>query len=95
MEPEEATRYRAVTARLNNLSADRPDIQYAVVVASRGAQNPTTIDEQRVKRIVRYLAHHRRLVWRFELETEPKQVVVFIGPATRRAEGAPWVASCA
>ncbi len=38
---EEASRYRRVSARANYLSADRPDIQYAVKEICRGMAKPT------------------------------------------------------
>ena len=39
---EQASRYRALAARLNYLSSDRPDMQYAVKEACREMSSPTT-----------------------------------------------------
>ena len=39
--PEEATRYRGITARANYLAADRPDIMYSVKELCRGMARPT------------------------------------------------------
>ena len=40
LDAAESRRYRAVTARLNYLAADRVDIQYAVKEAARGMSSP-------------------------------------------------------
>ena len=49
----EATKFRAVAARLNYLSPDRPDIQYAVKETARRMSAPKTSDWQALRRIVR------------------------------------------
>ena len=59
-EPEEMTRadqtnYRAMAARCNYLSLDRPDIQYASKEVCRWMQGPTWSDWLAIKRIARYL----------------------------------------
>ena len=45
----EATKYRAVIARCNYLSPDRPDISYAVKELARAMANPTFGDMVRLK----------------------------------------------
>ena len=62
---EEATRYRAVTARLNYLALDRPDIQYATKEVSKKMSNPRKTDWRGLKRIGRYLLGALRLVQHF------------------------------
>ena len=42
LEGTEATDYRAIAARLNYLSADRPDLQYATKEACRDMSSPTS-----------------------------------------------------
>lgn len=50
-----ATKYRAITARANFLSIDRPDIQYAVKEASRSMTSPTEADWPKLERLAKYL----------------------------------------
>ena len=52
----EATKFRAVVARLNYLAMDRPDIQYATKEAAKRMANPRKPDWLLLKRIGRYLA---------------------------------------
>ena len=58
----DATKYRAVAARLNYLSQDRPDLQYATKEASRIMSNPRESDWTSLKRIGRYLVGTPRTV---------------------------------
>ena len=58
---KEATRYRAVIARCNYMSPDRPDIAFAVKELGRAMAEPTNGDAQRLKRLGRYLKSKPRL----------------------------------
>ena len=58
--------YRSLLGKEMYVAWDRPDIQYATNVAARSCARPTTMDMMRVKRIARYLAHRRELLWCFE-----------------------------
>ena len=66
-----ATKYRAIVARANFLSIDRPDIQYAVKEASRCMAKPTEGDWPKLDRIARYLVLKPRAVthypWRAQI----------------------------
>merc|ERR1712078_164577 len=73
LNPEETTRYRAITARANYLAADRPDIMYAVKELSRGMAKPTEMQWHKLKRLGRYLLDNRRTILRYDLqEHEPE-----------------------
>ena len=61
----EATRYRALVARLNYLSQDRPHVQYVVKEASRRMSSPRESGWVALKRIGRYLAGALRTVQLF------------------------------
>ena len=63
-----ATDYRALTARMNYLASDRPDIAYAAKELCRDFSSPTAKSVERLKRAVRYLCHKPRLVWHFEYQ---------------------------
>jgi hypothetical protein len=57
---EELWNYRSIIGKLNFLAQmTRPDISMAVHNCARFASNPTSLHEQAVKRIGRYLAHTR------------------------------------
>ena len=51
----EATQFRAVTARLNSLALDCPNIQFATKEISREMSSPTTKSHEKLKRLARYL----------------------------------------
>ena len=74
---ESATQYRAIAARLNYLSTDRPDIQYATKECCRDMATPTTGSQRRLLRIARYLVGRPRLVWRFDMQGSVDVVEAF------------------
>ena len=65
LDPDSAHHYRSLLGKLMYVAWDRPDIQFGTGAASRGASRPTTVDDQRVKRVARYLSHRKVLQWRF------------------------------
>ena len=67
---EQATRYRGITARLNYLAADRPDIQFSVKEVCRDMSTPSAGSWRKLERIGRYLVGCPRLIWRFDLQHE-------------------------
>ena len=72
LEGEAATTYRALSARLNDLAQDRPDLAYVAKELCRDFAKPTRKSVEKLKRAVRYLAHVPRLVWHFEHQ-QPEQ----------------------
>ena len=77
LEDEEATRYRAIAARINYLSADRPDLQYAAKEVCRDMSTPTDGSWRRLVRIARYLIGHPCLIWKHELQDEVETAEAF------------------
>ena len=57
----EATKFRAIVARLNYRSPDRPDIAYIVKELARAMFDPTNGDWLRLKRLGRYVKGKPRL----------------------------------
>ena len=53
LDNEQATRYRALIARCNYLSPDRPDVSFAVKELARNMANPRRGDWTRLKRLGR------------------------------------------
>ena len=71
---KEATKYRAVIARCNYISPDRPDISYAVKELARGMAHPIHGDMQRLRRLGRYLKGKPRLQQWYEWQ--PSQATI-------------------
>ena len=70
--------YRSIVGGLMYVGHDRCDIQYSVKEAGRSMQNPTEIDLWKVKRICKYLAHHREMDWKLELREQPEELRVSV-----------------
>ena len=65
LSPEGATSFRALAARANYLSQDRPDLAYAAKELCRDFSAPTQASVERLKRLVRYLIKRPRLVYHY------------------------------
>ena len=76
--PSQATLYRALTARANYLSMDRPEISYAVKELSRGMTAPTLSDWSRLKRLGRYLKKRPRARIFFPHQRQTRTVTVLV-----------------
>ena len=63
---EEATLYRALSARANFLSQDKPDINFATKELCREFAAPNQKSHLRPKRLIRYLVGLPRLVYQFD-----------------------------
>ncbi len=77
MEAKDATRYRAIVARLNYMAADRADIQFAVKEAARHMSTPTKSNWHALKRIGQYLKGRPRLVLRYQWQSCGGTVVTY------------------
>ena len=78
LEAGEATRYRAIVARLNYLALDRPDRDFAVKEAAKKTSAPCAPDLQLRKRICRYLKGAPRAVQAFVWQNEPSELVTCV-----------------
>ena len=76
--PEAATQFRGVVARLNYLSADRADLQYAVKEAAKIMATPRVPDVKLLKRIGRYLKGAPRVVRLFVWQTNPTELTAYV-----------------
>ena len=74
---EAATMYRALSARINYLAQDRPDLAYCAKELCRDFSKPTSKSVEKLKRAGRYLCHHPRMVWHFEYQTPDDAVDVY------------------
>ena len=66
LSPEDATNYRALSARANFLAQDRSDIGYSGKELCREFAVPTRNSYARLKRVARYLAGKPRLVYDYK-----------------------------
>lgn len=71
------TAYRALVARANYLSPDRPDISFAVEGLARGMSRPLLGDWNRLKRLARYLKGKPRGVINFAWQRCADKVSVY------------------
>ena len=66
------TRYRAIAARANYLSADQPDAQFSCKEACRFMARLTYVNWKSLKRLGRFFVGRPRLVFRFDLQDAEK-----------------------
>ena len=78
MTSQAATDYRALSARINYLASDRPDVAYPAKELCRDFSSPTQKSVERLKRAVRYLRHKPRLVWHFNFQSPCKDLTVCV-----------------
>ena len=71
LSPEEATMYRALSARANYLAQDRLDISFSSKELCRMFAIPTHASYAKLKRLVRYLVGVPRLVYVFDFQDCP------------------------
>ena len=70
LDPADATTFRGLSARLNFLSLDCPDLQFPVKELSRDMANPKNSSWSRMKKIARYLVNRKSVVWHFKWQDE-------------------------
>ena len=70
----DASKYRAITARLNYLAQDRPELLYAAKECSRRMSAPEEGDWIILKRVGRYLVHSPRVVQMFRWQEMPTKI---------------------
>ena len=62
---EEAREYRGITARLNYLAQDSPELQFPVKEICRGMAKPRRGDWKKLKRVARFLIGRRAVRWEY------------------------------
>ena len=65
MDSSKCAPYRAVVARANYLSSDRPELQFSGKEVCRWMSAPTDLSLAALKRLVRYVHGHKRLVYHY------------------------------
>ena len=77
LDPGEANKFGALTARLNYVAADRPDLQFAVKECARHMARPHVARWHLQTKIARYLLYRPRLVFEYKFQLSPRCVSVF------------------
>ena len=77
LQGEEATRYRAVVARVNYLSQDRADIRYSTMRLCSRMSSPTPRDMEKLKRMARYLKGRPRMPALFAWQSRHSKIIAF------------------
>ena len=75
---EDATMYRALSARCNYLAQDRPDIGFASKELCRDFSNPNLNSFKKLKRLARYLAGLPRLLYHHKWQDAPEGVDIYV-----------------
>lgn len=75
LNPEEATCFRALSARCNYLAQDRPGIALAAKELCKEFSQPTRRSYERLKRLGRYLVGHSRLACKYNLLNEVPEFI--------------------
>ena len=78
LSPADATMYRALAARCNYLSQDRPDIAFSSKELCREFSVPNKMSFQKLKRLARYLCGMPRLVYRYPWQDMPDVLDVYV-----------------
>ena len=60
---EEAKDFRGLSARMNFMSQDGPDLQFPIKVCSREMGSPKRGSWKRMKKLARYLVGRKKVVW--------------------------------
>ena len=75
--PEEATMYRALSARANYLAQDRVDIAFSTKELCREFAIPTRDSYAKLKRVPRYLVGLPCLVYVYDWQAQPEGLDVY------------------
>lgn len=77
LDEDESTKCRALVARCNYLSPDRPDIAFAVNELARSMSAPLRGDLTRLKRLARYFVGKPRLKQWFHWQASQRKIVTY------------------
>eukprot|EP00973_Karenia_brevis_P072278 10041787-Karenia_brevis.AAC.1 len=65
-----AKEYRGLAARLNFMSLDWPELQFAIKQCRRDMANPKVISWRALKKVARDLVGVEKVVWKFKWQDE-------------------------
>ena len=79
LDDNQASQYRAITARCNYITPDRPDLAYSVKELARRMSTPTRGDWARLKRLRRYSLGKPRLQQVYPWQNSQEVLKVYTG----------------
>ena len=74
---KEATTYRSLSARGNYLAMDRADLQFPVKELMRSMSSPHAENQEKLKRVARYLVGCPRMAQEFPWQRRPETMTVY------------------
>ena len=74
----ESTTFRALAARANYLSLDRPDCAFATKELCRCFAHPTKTAVEALRRLVRYLVGAPRVIWEYPFQEEVSEFQIYV-----------------
>ena len=74
----DATLFRALSARANYLTQDRSDIGFAVKELCRNMAKPKNSDWEKLKRLGRYLIDKTRVIVKFHYQSMPEEIQITV-----------------
>ena len=77
LDPRGASKYRAMSARINYLAQDRTDLANTAKELSKEMANPTTSSMHKLKRTARYLIGAPRFKLMYPYQSDPKKIKVW------------------
>ena len=77
LESSQATRYRAMTARMNYLGQDRSEIQFAIKELGKDMSNPSKKSWSKLKRLLRYLKGKPRYRMLYAYQSHPGRITAW------------------
>ena len=78
LNPEGHHKYRQIVGKLQYLSFDRTDIQYAVKELARRLHEPTVNDLKRAQRTLKYLQRYPEATVMLDNQAEPTEINVYV-----------------
>ena len=78
LSPEDATTFRALAARANYVSQDRPDLSFAAKEMCREFAVPTRKSWERLEKVCRYICGVPRLVYKYPFQSMPPNMTVYV-----------------
>ena len=78
LDAESAAMYRTLSARVNDLTNNRPDIAFTAKELCQYFSKPTAKSVEKLKKCVRYLCHKPRLVYNYLFQDPMSQLATYV-----------------
>ena len=78
LETRGITEFRSVSARLNFLAQDSPDVQFPAKEVARFMAKPTYGGLGLLKKVARYLVQREAVVWKYGYQEEEQELRIYV-----------------